>query len=103
MKYEIRESAPFEKWFAGLRDIAAKRLILARLARIENGNLGDYKTFDGIIELRVFRGPGYRLYGSIEDGRLLILLAGGDKSSQKSDIDKARRILESIRDENQTI
>ena len=103
MKYEIRQSLPFEKWFAGLKDAIAKRQILARLARIENGNLGDYKAFDNIIELRIFHGPGYRLYGTIRDGRILLLLVGGDKASQKSDIDKARKILGEIQNEDETI
>lgn len=103
MKYEIRQSAPFEKWFAGLKDTTAKRVILARLARVENGNLGDYKVFGSIIELRIFHGPGYRVYGTIRSGRVIILLAGGDKAPQKNDIDKARKMLEEIRDEDETI
>jgi len=86
-----------------LKDVAAKRLILARLARAENGNLGDCKAFDGIIEMRIFHGAGYRLYGTIRQGRIILLLAGGDKTKQKNEIDRARKLLEGMRDEDETI
>ncbi|MDR0477611.1 MAG: hypothetical protein LBH14_06715 [Desulfobulbaceae bacterium] len=54
MKYEIRQAPPFEKWFSGLKDALAKQRILARLARVENGNLGDYKVFDASLNCEYF-------------------------------------------------
>jgi putative addiction module killer protein len=76
-----------------LSDRRARTAIAVRLARVENGNLGDHKIFDGIIELRIFYGPGYRLYGTIRDGYILLLMCGGNKSSQSRDIEAAKEML----------
>lgn len=81
---------PFTDWFESIRDARDRRRILARLRRLERGHLGDYKPIkNGVFELRLFFGPGYRLYYGVDCGSLVVLLCGGDKSSQASDIKKA--------------
>jgi putative addiction module killer protein len=100
MRYKIKYVGTFGEWLAGLKDAKARRGILARIGRAENGNLGDYKVFDGIIEMRIFYGPGYRLYGAIRDGYILLLLCGGDKSSQRRDIETAKKILDEVENGN---
>lgn len=95
--YQIETTQAFIKWFKGVRNIAAKRRFLARFAMIENGNFGDHKVIDrGLSELRFFFGSGYRIYYTIKAGRAVLLLSGGDKSSQARDIKAARKILEDI-------
>jgi putative addiction module killer protein len=84
--------SPFIIWFESLRDRAARNKIEIRLRRIELGNLGDYKALgDGIYELRVDTGPGYRIYFAQVDATIILLLCGGDKSSQGKDIQLARQ------------
>ena len=80
----------FDTWFSGLRDLQAKARIAARIRRAEEDNLGDCAPVgDGVSEMRVHCGPGYRVY-FIERGlELIILLAGGDKSTQSKDIKTA--------------
>jgi len=96
MEYEIRYIDAFSDWLAKLKDAEGRRNILARIDRAETGNLGDHKTFDGIIEMRIFSGPGYRLYGAIRQSYILLLLCGGDKSSQRRDIEAAKKILREV-------
>ncbi|HEX8469968.1 MAG TPA: type II toxin-antitoxin system RelE/ParE family toxin [Brevundimonas sp.] len=79
----------FEAWATKLRDDRAKARIADRLERIEEGNLGDHKVFQGLIELRIDYGPGYRLYACRREAVVIILLCGGDKSSQDRDIKRA--------------
>ena len=80
---------PFTDWLYSLKDKVTQKRILVRLKRIAQGNYGDYKRFSGIMELRFDFGKGYRIYCG-EDGRtLVILLIGGDKSTQEKDIKKA--------------
>lgn len=87
--FEVRQTAEFEKWLKGLADSRAAKRIAQRIVRIQAGLLGDVKFFDAIGELRIDYGPGYRVY-FVRRGRvLIILLCGGDKSSQKRDIRKA--------------
>lgn len=83
---EVRQSVSFLKWHRSLRDRVAARKIAMRIARVEAGLLGDVKYFDGIGELRIDHGPGYRIYFVQHGVVLVILLCGGDKSSQKRDI-----------------
>ncbi len=90
----------FDHWFTALRDLAAKRRIQARIDRIEDGHFGDYKPVGGrVCELRIHCGPGYRVYFTLRTTEVVILLAGGDKSSQADDIavaiNEARNITES--------
>ena len=85
---------PFTEWLYSLDDKVLRTRIEARLARVEQGNFGEHKYFNGIIELRFDFGKGYRVYCA-EDGEILVLLlTGGDKSRQSNDINKAIKYLE---------
>ena len=82
---------PFTEWLNGLRDSTTRRRILKRLLRVENGHYGDYKPVgEGVYELRLFFGPGYRIYFGEDGDKLVILLIGGDKGSQSRDIQRAQ-------------
>ena len=90
---EIIESATFKRWVRGLRDRRAVARINARLRNASLGNFGDTKPVgDGISEMRVHYGPGYRLYFIHEDTRVIVLLCGGDKGSQARDIARAKQV-----------
>lgn len=81
---------PFTHWLNGLKDAQGRRRILTRLRRIEQGNYGDYKPLqNGVFELRLFFGPGYRVYFGEDGDKLVVLLCGGDKGTQDQDIDTA--------------
>ena len=87
------ENCPFEQWYKGVRDVIARAQIRIRLTRVEGGNFGDHKIFSGGIgELRVDVGPGYRVYFVQDGATIVVLLAGGDKSSQSKDIERARKL-----------
>jgi putative addiction module killer protein len=97
MRYHTLTTDNFNRWLAGIRDRQAARAIAQWLDRAAAGNLGDIKSVgQGVSEMRVFAGPGYRLYFSIRDGELIILLCGGKKSSQSRDIIRAQRILSEV-------
>lgn len=90
---EILQSSTYRRWFEMLRDRNAKARIDARIRRISLGNMGDVKRLGGnISELRIDYGPGYRVYFTQRGARVLLLLCGGDKRSQQSDIVRARQI-----------
>lgn len=93
---EVRQTPEFTKWLAGLRDRNATLRIAARLRRAELGNLGDAKFFDGIGELRVDYGPGYRLYFVKRGAEIVVLLVGGDKTTQKQDIKRAIAVAKEV-------
>lgn len=96
---EIREAEPFTRWFARLRDPQARARIAVRIRRLSLGNAGDVKAVGGgISELRVDYGPGYRVYCTWRGAQLVILLGGGDKSSQTRDIAEARRTAAALED-----
>ena len=85
------ESEPFTDWLDSIRDQKTQGRILKRLERIKNGNFGDYKRLDAnIFELRFHYGSGYRIYFSEVNNTTVLILCGGDKSSQKYDIESAR-------------
>jgi putative addiction module killer protein len=90
--YETEDGkVPYQKWFEELQDLKAKGQIDTRLARVRLGNLGDYDSVgDGVYELRFDIGPGYRLYFAQLGKMVILLLWGGDKSSQGADIKKAK-------------
>lgn len=90
---KTQRTAEFADWFANLRDARARQKIAIRIARLEAGNRGDHKRFDGLLELRLDHGPGYRLYCWERGTELVILLCGGDKGSQRRDIERAKRIM----------
>jgi len=87
--FEVRQTDIFREWFDGLRDLAARRKIAQRIVRLEAGLFGDAKFFDGIGELRIDFGPGYRVY-FVQHGKVvIILICGWDKSTQSRDIRRA--------------
>ena len=80
-------SVPFKDWLAGLADRIAKAKIAARVQRVAAGNFGDHKPLtDGVWELRIDQGPGYRVYYALSGKQLVLLLVGGDKRRQQVDI-----------------
>jgi len=82
---------PFTDWLRSLRDGTARNRIRQRIARVRLGNFGDARSLgDGLFELRVHLGPGYRVYFGREGDRIIILLSGGDKGSQDRDIERAK-------------
>lgn len=94
---EVRQTEVFAKWIVGLRDLRARARIQARIDRLESGNAGDAKPVgEGVSELRIDYGPGYRTYFVQRGTELIILLAGGDKSSQTKDIRKALNLAKNI-------
>lgn len=81
---------PYLDWLQRLRDNQAKVSVIRRVARIELGNFGDHKFCrDGVWELRIDLGPGYRVYYALSGNRVVLLLCGGDKRTQETDIAKA--------------
>jgi len=94
---ETQQTPAFAEWFDSLRDRKAKSKIAGRIVRIELGLMGDVKSVgDGVSEARIDFGPGYRLYFTRRGEQLIILLVGGDKSSQQRDIIKAKEIAAQI-------
>lgn len=91
---EIRRTDEFAKWLKKLRDATAKARINLRVRRIElTGNLGDYKPVgEGVSEIKIDYGPGYRVYFSRRGNEIILLLIGGDKSTQQRDIAKAKQL-----------
>lgn len=90
----VRLTQEFQAWLDGLRDQKAQVRIAARLRLAEAGNLGDWKPVGGkVSEMRVDFGPGYRLYFTRRGNILIVILAGGEKSSQARDIKRAQQIL----------
>ena len=95
---EVRETEEYSRWFDGLRDRQGRVRILARIRRLSLGNPGDVKPVgEGVSELRVDFGPGYRVYFVQEGAVVVILLAGGDKSTQKRDIERAKELARDLR------
>ena len=91
------ESATFGRWIRGLRDRAAVARINARLRSVSLGNPGDTRAVgDGLFEMRVHHGPGYRLY-CLRDGEAVVVLCGGDKGTQQRDIERAGRLAKDWR------
>ena len=94
---EVRQTTCFATWLAGLRDDRARARILKRLDRAGNGNLGDIASVGvGVLEMRIFYGPGYRVYFVHRGAELIILLCGGDKSTQAADISEAKTMAREI-------
>lgn len=92
--FTVRLTQDFQDWLDALRDRRAQIRIVARLRLVEAGSLGDWKSVGGeLSEMRVDYGPGYRLYFTRRDRVLIVVLAGGEKSSQARDIQRAKRLL----------
>lgn len=97
--YFIEKTVEFDKWLRKLKDLKAKAKILFRIQKIENdGHFGDFESVgDGVLELKINYAKGYRIYFKESGGRIIILLIGGDKSTQQKDIEKAKKILKEIK------
>ncbi|WP_152220946.1 type II toxin-antitoxin system RelE/ParE family toxin [Pseudomonas sp. SCB32] len=97
MTYLIKQTDIFGRWLAGLRDVQSKVAILRRMERIRSGNLGDARSVGvGVSELRLDIGPGYRVYFTRRGNVVIVLLCGGDKSSQQRDIKLAQQLAGEI-------
>jgi putative addiction module killer protein len=89
---------PFDEWFDSLSNANAKVKIDARLKRVSLGNLGDYKSLgEGVCELKIDYGPGYRVYFGQIGTTVVLLLCGGDKNKQKSDVQTAKEYWQDYR------
>ena len=85
--FEVQETATYSEWFKGLKDVQGRARIILRIRRIVLGNLGDIVPVGGgVSELRIHSGPGYRMYIMRRGSTVIVLLGGGDKSTQRSDI-----------------
>jgi putative addiction module killer protein len=94
---EIRQTDVFAKWFDKLRDRQARARILVRLRRLSLGHVGDAKSVgEGVSELRIDYGPGYRIYFTRQGDAVIVLLAGGDKSTQARDIERAKELAQGL-------
>lgn len=89
----------FDAWFESLKDRQTARRIQARIDRAEEGNFGDHKTVgEGVSEMRIHHGPGFRVYFTQRGFEIVILLAGGDKSSQTQDIATAHELARQLKE-----
>jgi len=91
---KVRRSNVYKKWFKGLKDAITRARILARVDRLASGNPGDHHFLGDISELRLKFGPGFRIYYKDTGREIIILLCGGDKTTQQEDIAMARKIAE---------
>jgi putative addiction module killer protein len=95
--FVLQQTQEFQDWLDALKDLRAQVRIAARLRQAESGNLGDWKSGGNeVSEMRIAFGPGYRLYFTRRGNILIIMLAGGDKSTQSRDIKRAQRILKEL-------
>ena len=95
--YKVLQTETYRKWFKKLRDNIAKYALGQRIERLKTGNFGDSKSVgDGVFELRVYVGKGYRVYFKNDGKEVVILLVGGDKSTQDSDIKLAKKIAKEL-------
>jgi len=98
--YLVKQTDIFSKWLKKLKDTQGKVSIIRRISRVSQGNFGDHKSVgDEVWELRLTTGPGYRVYYTKKDDEIVILLVGGDKSTQTEDISKAKHLLKEIQDD----
>ena len=94
---DVRQTTRFSTWLTGLRDDRARAKILKRIDRAKKGNLGDVGPVgQGVSEMRIFYGPGYRLYFIQRGKALIVLLCGGDKSTQDADIVEAKDMAREV-------
>lgn len=93
MEYEVRSTDEFDEWLDDLRDRKGRTVIAKRIVRMTGGLFGDVEPVgDGVSEARIDFGPGYRLYFVVRERTVIILLVGGDKSSQRRDIARAKEL-----------
>ena len=94
---EIRKTEVYAKWLDGLRDVHARARVLVRVERLATGNPGDVKPVsEGVSELRIDYGPGYRVYFKKQGRTIVVLLAGGDKRTQSRDIETALHLARNL-------
>lgn len=94
---QIKSTTIFKKWLDDLKDLRARAKIQTRIKRLQLGNFGDVKPVgEGISELRITEGKGYRVYLKNQNGVIVILLCAGDKSTQENDIKKAKALAEEL-------
>lgn len=97
IRIAIEQTEVFCSWLSGLKDLRAKARIAARLRMAESGHLGDCKPVGGgVLEMRIDYGPGYRVYFARHQEVLMIMLCGGDKSTQGKDIKRARELMQKL-------
>ena len=97
--YEIRKTVQFDSWLRGIKDSAVQKRLLVRLRKASLGNLGDVRTVGaGIWEMREHFGAGWRMYFIIVGKVIVVMLGGGTKSTQSSDIKQAKKLLEDLED-----
>ena len=95
--FEVRKTEVYAKWLDGLRDVRARARVLVRVERLAAGNPGDVRPVgEGVSELRIDYGPGYRVYFTKRDRTIVVLLAGGSKRTQGRDIETALRLARSL-------
>ena len=94
--FTVTQTDDFRDWLKSLKDKTAAKAIAQRIVRLQSGLMGDVKRFDGIGALRVNSGPGYRVYFVQSGKTLIVLLCGGDKSTQKRDIARAKEMAKEI-------
>lgn len=94
---EVRQTEEFEQWHAELRDRRAAAKVAARIDRLRFGNWGDVKPVgEGVSEIRIDYGPGYRLYAKGRGNDVVVLLCGGDKTTQQGDIERAKQLARDL-------
>lgn len=92
--YDVKSTKIFSKWLSKLKDMRGRIAIARRIERMQYGNFGDMKSVGtNLSELRITTGPGYRVYFTKKEEQIIILLVGGDKSTQSKDIEKAKELL----------
>ena len=98
MTYTVKRLPEFDNWILGIKDYATQLKLLRRLERIQFGLFGDHRGVgEDVIELREFFGPGWRMYFIKQDELLIVMLGGGNKSSQGADIDAAKRLARKLK------
>jgi len=94
-------SSPFEDWLDNINDSLLVRAVDSRITRVRDGNFGDHENVaDGVFELRIHKGPGLRVYYGLDGEKLIVLLGGGDKSTQHKDIEQAKDLWRKYKNEN---
>lgn len=100
MSYLIEQTETFRDWISSLRDLSGRIAILRRIDSVAHGNLGEIKPLgDGVSEMKIDKGPDYRVYYMRRGELVILLLAGGDKSSQERDIKRAKQLAREMSNE----
>lgn len=98
----LKYTETYARWLDGLKDKKARARITVRVGRLKQGNAGDFKSVgERVFELRIHYGPGYRVYFTQRGSTFILLLCGGDKSTQQADIRQARQLAKNWTDDNE--